>query len=83
MFCYQTAISIAEHRFKPLESQSPLQQMTFIDFQRKIRLDISCESSARQRIHMKYQAIFFAKDKRKKNFKYLLLQFLFGALYNS
>ena len=27
-------------------------------FSEKIRLDISCESSARQRIHMKQQALF-------------------------
>ena len=31
----------------------------------KIRLDISSESSARQRIHMKNQALFFLKDKLK------------------
>ena len=36
----------------------------FIVF-RKIRLDISCESSARQRIHMKHQAPFSLKDKNK------------------
>ena len=45
----------------------------------KIRLDISCESSAMQRIHMKNQAIFSSKDKSKK-LKCRLLQFLFGAL---
>ena len=38
----------------------------FIVFSEKIRLDISCESSARQRIHMKYQALFSLKDKSKK-----------------
>ena len=27
-------------------------------FSEKIRLDISCESSARQRIHMKHQVLF-------------------------
>ena len=32
----------------------------------KIRLDISCESSARQRIHIKHQALFFSIDKSKK-----------------
>ena len=37
----------------------------FIVFQ-KIRLDISCESSARQRIHIKYQALLSLKDKNKK-----------------
>ena len=29
----------------------------------EIRLDVSSESSARQRIHMKYQALFSSKDK--------------------
>ena len=33
-------------------------------FSEKIRLDISCESPARQRIHMKQQALFSSKDKR-------------------
>ena len=33
-------------------------------FSEKIRLDISSESSARQRIHMKNPALFSAKDKR-------------------
>ena len=65
----------------------------FIVFQRKknsiplhffksgdiIRLDISCESSARQRIHMKHQALFPLKDK-SKTIKCRLLQFLLGAL---
>ena len=31
-----------------------------------MRLDISSESSARQRIHMKRQALFPSKDKIKK-----------------
>ena len=35
-------------------------------FSEKIRLDISSESSARQRIHMKDQALFSSKDKSKK-----------------
>ena len=41
--------------------------------------DVSSESSARQRIHMKNQTLFSLKDKRKK-LKCRLLQFLFGAL---
>ena len=45
----------------------------------KIRLDVSSESSARQRIHMKNQALFSSKDKSKK-IKCRLLQFLCGAL---
>ena len=51
----------------------------FIVFSEKIRLDVSRESSARQRIHMKNQALFSSKDK-SKNLKCRLLQFLFGAL---
>ena len=48
-------------------------------FLEKIRLDVSSESSARQRIHMKNQALFSSKDKSKK-LKCRLMQFLFGAL---
>ena len=44
----------------------------------KIRLDVSSESSARQRIHKKNQALFSSKDKSKKS-KCRLLQFLFDA----
>ena len=35
-------------------------------FSEKIRLNVSSESSARQRIHMKNQALFSSKDKNKK-----------------
>ena len=45
----------------------------------KIRFDFSSESSARQRIHMKNQALCSLKDKSQK-LKCCLLQFLFGAL---
>ena len=38
----------------------------FHSFSEKIRLDVSNESSARQRIHMKNQALFSSKDKNKK-----------------
>ena len=48
----------------------------FIVVQRKIRLDVSSESSARQRIHMKNQTLFSSKDKSKK-LKCCLLHFLF------
>ena len=51
----------------------------FIVFSEKIRLDVSCESSARQRIHSKHQVLFSSKDKSKK-LKCRLLQFLFSAL---
>ena len=46
-------------------------------FSEKIRLDVSSESSARQRIHMKNQALFSLKNKSEK---LKFLQFLFGAL---
>ena len=48
-------------------------------FSEKIRLDVSCESFARQRIHMKNQALLSLKDKIKQ-LKCPLLQVLFGAL---
>ena len=48
-------------------------------FSEKIRLDVSSESSARQRIHMKNQTLFSSKDISKK-LKCRLLQFLFGTL---
>ena len=44
-----------------------------------MRLYVSSDSSARQRIHMKNQALFSSKDKSEK-LKCRLLQFLFGAL---
>ena len=50
-----------------------------IVFSEKIRLDVSSESSARQRIHMKNQALFSSKGKSKK-LKCHLLQYLFGPL---
>ena len=48
-------------------------------FSEKISLDVSTESFAWQRIHLKHQALFSSKDKSKK-LKCRLLQFLFGAL---
>ena len=48
-------------------------------FSEKIRLDVSSESSARQRIHLKNQALFSSKDQSKK-LKCCLVQFLCGAL---
>ena len=48
-------------------------------FSEKIRLDVSSETSARQRIRMKNQALFSSKDKNKK-LKCRLLQFLFGTV---
>ena len=34
----------------------------FYCFSEHLRLDISCESSAKQRIHMKHQALFSSKE---------------------
>ena len=48
-------------------------------FSEKIRLDVSSESSAGQRIHMKNQALYSSKDESKK-LECRLLQFLFGTL---
>ena len=48
-------------------------------FFRENKTDVSSESSARERIHMKKQALFSSKDKSKK-LKCRLLQFLFGTL---
>ena len=50
-----------------------------VNLSEKIRLDVSSESSARQRIHLIHQALFSLKDKSKK-LKCRLLQFLFSAL---
>ena len=36
---------------------------------RKIRLDISCQSSARQKINIKHEALLSSKDKSKKRKK--------------
>ena len=40
----------------------------------KTRLDVSCESSARQRIHMKYCLIFSIKQCKSFFYKFRLLQ---------
>ena len=44
-----------------------------------MRLDVSSQISARQRIQLKNQALFSLKDKSKK-VKCRLLQFLYGAV---
>ena len=67
----------------PLTLQTPITTaadgILFHCFSEKIRLDVSSESSARQRIHMKNQALFSWKDK-SKNLKCRLLQLLYGSL---
>ena len=56
-----------------------IHQYFFIVLSEKIRLDVLSESCARQRIHMKNQALISSKNKSKKS-KCCLLQFLLGAL---
>ena len=76
---YALGSAHARLRVSPIKCQSRLQQTTFIIiffivFLKKIRFDVSSESSARQRIHMENQALFSSKDKSKK-LKCRLLQF--------
>ena len=53
----------------PKSAKQNLQQTTLECFyfyiSKKIRLDVLCESSARQRIHMKYQVLFSLKNNEK------------------
>ena len=51
----------------------------FFFFSKKISLDILCELSAMQTIHIKYQDLFSMKNKKKK-LECLLLQILLGTL---
>ena len=51
----------------------------FLFSEKKTRLDISCESSAWQKIHMKCQDLFSLKN-INKNLECHLLQILLGAL---
>ena len=71
-------------RFQPLKRQTKIAAddiiIFYFYFLKKIRLDFSCESSARQRIHMKYQVLFFSEKQRKSIYKCRLLQSLL-ALY--
>ena len=46
-----------------------LEYFFVVVFLEKVRLDISLESSARQRIHMKHQALFSSNDKSEKKIK--------------
>ena len=50
----------------------------FFYFSEKTSIDISCESSAWQMIHMKCQDLFSLKNNKKK-IEYLLLQILLGT----
>ena len=59
--------------------QSRLQQTTLIKtfslFSEKMRLNISCESSAGQRIHLKHKALFSSKDKNKNKISVVCCNF--------
>ena len=63
----------------PITSAADDSHKFFYCFSEKLILDDSSESSARQRIHKKPQALFSSKDESKK-LKCRLLQFLFGPL---
>ena len=41
--------------------------LLFIYLWKKIRLDVSCEFHVLQKIHRKYQVLFFSGKKRKRN----------------
>ena len=58
--------------YQPLKRQSRLQLTMFLKiffhcFPEKVRLDVSSDSSSRQRNHLKQQALFFSKDKSKNS----------------
>ena len=63
----------------PITTAADNNKYIFIGFSEKIRIDVSSESSARQRIQIKNQAFFSSKDKSNK-LKCCLPQFLFGTL---
>ena len=73
------------YRFALLSLKAPITTAAddihkyFYCFQEEIRLDVSSESSARQRIHLKHQGLFSSNEKSKR-LKCRLQQFLFGAL---
>ena len=63
--------------FNLFNCSSELQQMTFSFSSRssvKIKLNISCESSVWQVIHMKYQDLFSLKKKKEEEKQGCLLQ---------
>ena len=55
MYCSEASITIAAD-----------DSLKYFHFSEKIRLDISCELSAEQMIHMKCQVLFSLKKKKKK-----------------
>ena len=59
-----TAVVIAALRVKGNQADDNFFYFYFY-FSKKTSLDISCESSAKQTIHMKYQDLFSSKNKKK------------------
>ena len=74
-----TQINILTLKAPMTTAADDIHKYFFHCFSEKIRLDVSSESSARQRIHLKHQALFSLKVKSKK-LKCRLLQFSFGAI---
>ena len=70
--------NISENEFNPLKRQAKIAADDILIFycylSNKIRLDISCESFAKQRIHLKHQVLFFLKKQRKNIYECRLLQ---------
>ena len=54
----------------------------FQHFSEKIRLDILCESSARQRIHIKHQALFIVKKIKVSSVAILLGTLRVNCIHN-
>ena len=77
--CKQESVSFLTLKVPITTAADDIHEYFFIVVLEKIRLDISCESSARQRIHIKHQALFCSKDKSKK-ISVVCCKFLFGTL---
>ena len=75
VLCYNDIDTLKSHENGPVQNvlnpKAPIttaadyihKYFFIVFFSNKIRLDVSRESSARQRIHMKNQALFSSKDK--------------------
>ena len=51
--------------YTQVSDSGPLGPLVYFYLLKKIRLDISCESSAYQRIHIKYQVLFLRETMQK------------------
>ena len=61
------SVTVESLHSERLKRQSQLKQTTiliYFYFQKKTSLDISCELSTKQTIHMKYQDLFSLKNKK-------------------